>query len=67
MNPPSEGHFGETAFVPCREVVPISEVCLFFHCITLIYVCFMGVSNDNSQIDSIDSVQLYFTGKALAT
>ena len=29
MEPPSKGHFGEMAFVPCREVGPISEVGLF--------------------------------------
>ena len=30
VEPPSKGHFGEMAFVPCREVGPISEVGLFF-------------------------------------
>ena len=30
VEPPRKGHFGEVAYVPCREVVPISEVCLFF-------------------------------------
>ena len=29
----------------CKEVVPISEVCLFFHCITLIQVCFQYIMN----------------------
>ena len=32
--------WGNGLYVPCREVVPILEVCLFFHCITLIHVCF---------------------------
>ena len=36
MEPPRKGHLGEMAFVPCREVVPISEVCLFFIPIPLI-------------------------------
>ena len=40
MEPPRKGRFGEMAYVPCREVIPILEVCLFFHCITLIHVCF---------------------------
>ena len=31
MEAPRKGHFGEMAYVPCREVVPISEVCLLFH------------------------------------
>ena len=26
---PNKGHFGDNMFVPCREVVPISGVCLF--------------------------------------
>ena len=30
VEPPKRGHFGEMAFVPCREVVPISEIPLFF-------------------------------------
>ena len=25
VEPPSKGHFGANSFVPCREVVPISE------------------------------------------
>ena len=29
VEPPNKGHFGVSAFVPCREVVPISEVLLF--------------------------------------
>ena len=45
MEPPRKGHFGEMAYVPCREVVPISEVCLFFHCIILIQVCFQYIMN----------------------
>ena len=45
MEPPRKGHFGEMAYVPCREVVPISEVCLFFHCITQIHVCFQYIMN----------------------
>ena len=58
VEPPRKGRFGEMAYVPCREVVPISEVCIFFRCITLIHVCFqyrnelftVGVSNDNCQL-----------------
>ena len=38
VEPPRKGRFGEMAYVPCREVVPISEVCLLFHCITLTHV-----------------------------
>ena len=45
VEPPRKGHFGEMVYVPCREVVPISEVCLFFHCSTLIQVCFQYVMN----------------------
>ena len=45
VEPPRKGCFGEMAYVPCREVVPISEVCLFFHCITLIHVCFQYIMN----------------------
>ena len=26
VEPPNKGHFGANSFVPCREVVPISEV-----------------------------------------
>ena len=26
VEPPNKGHFGANNFVPCREVVPISEV-----------------------------------------
>ena len=26
VEPPNKGHFGGNNFVPCREVVPISEV-----------------------------------------
>ena len=26
VGPPNNGHFGANSFVPCREVVPISEV-----------------------------------------
>ena len=26
VEPPNKGHFGGNSFVPCREVVPISEV-----------------------------------------
>ena len=26
VEPPNKGHFGGNKFVPCREVVPISEV-----------------------------------------
>ena len=26
VEPPNNGHFGDNNFVPCREVVPISEV-----------------------------------------
>ena len=40
VEPPGIGHFGEMAFVPCREVVPISKVCPFFHCIALTHVFF---------------------------
>ena len=29
VEPPNKGHFGDNLFVPCREVVPISGVCLF--------------------------------------
>ena len=25
VEPPNKGHFGANSFVPCREVVPISE------------------------------------------
>ena len=45
VEPPRKGRFGEMAYVPCREVVPISEVCLFFHCITPIHVCFQYIMN----------------------
>ena len=30
--PPRRGHFRPVASVPCREVVPISEVRLYFSC-----------------------------------
>ena len=30
VKPPNRGHFGDGPFVPCREVVPFSEV-LFFN------------------------------------
>ena len=30
VEPPRKGHFGEMALVPCREVVPISEVYFVF-------------------------------------
>ena len=26
VEPPNKGHFGANGFVPCREVVPFSEV-----------------------------------------
>ena len=29
VEPSGKGHFGETTFVPCREVVPILEVFYF--------------------------------------
>ena len=29
VEPPNKGHFGANRFVPCREVVPISEVPLY--------------------------------------
>ena len=58
MEPPRKGHFGEMAYVPCREVVPISEVCLIFslyHPNTSLFPIYnelfaVGVSNDNSQL-----------------
>ena len=40
VEPLRKGRFGEMAYVPCREIVPILEVCLFFIVSTLIHVCF---------------------------
>ena len=31
MEPPNKGQFGANSFVPCREVVPISEVTTWCH------------------------------------
>ena len=31
VEPPNKGHFGTNGFVPCREVVPISEVKYYKH------------------------------------
>ena len=34
VEPPNKGHFGANSFVPCREVVPISEVKCYHGAVT---------------------------------
>ena len=61
MEPPRRGRFGEMAYVPCREVGHISEVCIFFPlyhpntCLFPIYneLFTVGVSNDSDSISGV--------------
>ena len=56
VEPLNKGHFGANSFVPCREVVPISEVYKIIH---------QSISMVPQQVSFVERLSLYLRGSLI--